>query len=91
MTWSTDQKSKAKHLERAHIATEIIIKNYLYGPFDLEVTHNPKTDTATYEENNAVTKIKWGKARPLISKKDLLGRTLKLYKKDNNNFVIVID
>ena len=91
LAWSTVQTSRAKHLERAHISAEIVIKNYSYGIYDLEVTHNPKIDTATYGQSNAVTKIKWGEVRPLISKRDLLDRTLKLYKKDSDHFVIVID
>jgi HKD family nuclease len=91
LKWEVDQNSRNKYLERAHIATELIIKNYSYGNFTLEVTHDPRTDTESYLQRNVMTKIKWGKARPLIAKEDLLNRTLKLYKKDGHNFVIVID
>ena len=91
LTWSTDLFSRSNYLERAHIVAEIVIKHYSYGTFSLEVTHDPRTNTESYRQHNVMTKIKWGDARPLISKRDLLDRTLKLYKRDGRNFVIVID
>ncbi len=89
--WGIDPTSKSPHLERASINVELIIKNISYGVFDLEVTHDPRTNTSSYAQRNVMTKIKWGDARSLIAKRDLLDRALKLYKKDGTNFVIVID
>lgn len=89
--WSCNPTSKSPHLERAQINVEIIIKNISYGVFNLEVTHDPKTNTRSYEQRNVMTKIKWGDAKSLIAKRDLLNRTLKLYKKSSTDFAIVID
>ncbi|MBN1379252.1 MAG: phospholipase D family protein [Gammaproteobacteria bacterium] len=89
--WSQDPSSKSPHLERAKINVELIIKNISYGVFNLEITHDPRTNTKSYAQRNVMTKIKWGDARPLIAKRDLLSRTLKLYKKGHSDFVIVID
>lgn len=89
--WGIDPTSRYPHLERARIDVELIIKNISYGVFNLEVTHDPRTNTPSYEQRNVMTKIKWGDARSLIAKRDLLDRTLKLYNKDGTNFVIVID
>jgi HKD family nuclease len=89
--WNTKPSSRSPHLERAIINTEIVIKNLSYGVYALEVTHDPRTNTRSYNQRNVMTKIKWGEARPLIAKRDLLGRTLKLYKKDSTDFSIVID
>ncbi len=89
--WGIDSTSKSPHLERVRIDVEIIIKNISYGTFNLEITHDPRTNTKSYKQSNTMTKIKWGEARSLIAKRDLLGRTLKLYQKDGTNFVIVID
>ena len=91
LTWDTDPDSKYPHLERTTINAELIIKNILYGVYVLEVTHDPRTDTTSYEQRNVMTKIKWGNARSLIAKRDLLDRTLSLYKKGHMDFTIVID
>lgn len=91
LAWSTDPSSRSPHLERARINVELVIKNISYGDYDLEVTHDPRTSTKSYAQRNAMTKIKWGDARSLVAKRDLLGRSLKLYKKDSTDFVIVID
>lgn len=91
LAWNKDPSSRAPHLERAIMNTEIIIKRQSYGRFTLEVTHDPRTDTSSYLQRNVMTKIKWGDARDLIAKRDLLGRTLKLFQVDPVNFLIVIE
>ena len=91
LVWKTDPTSKSPHLERTTIQAEIIIKSVSYGVFDLEVTHDPRTNTKSYQQRNVMTKIKWGETRSLIAKKDLLDRTLRLYKKNSTAFSIVID
>lgn len=89
LEWQNKQKSP--HLERAVGKFEIIIKGSNYGEFLLEVTHDPRTDTPSYRQNNVMTKIKWGESKKLIAKEDLLKRFMKIYKKSNNSFLIVID
>ena len=91
LNWSTNPGSRSPHLERATINAEIVIKNLSYGIYELEVTHDPRTNTRSYEQRNVMTKIKWGDARSLIAKRDLLDRTLRLYKKNSTDFMIVID
>lgn len=91
LAWGTDPNSRYPHLERATINAELIIKNILYGVYILEVTHDPRTDTKSYEQRNVMTSIKWGDARSIIAKRDLLDRTLSLYKKGPADFTIVID
>lgn len=91
LDWHTNVDSKSPYLERAIINAELVIKNNSYGIFKLEVTHDPRTNTKSYRQHNAMTKIKWGDTRHLIAKRDLLRRTLRIYKKDIVDFVIVID
>ena len=91
LTWNRNPSSRSPHLDRATINAELIIKNISYGVFDLEVTHNPRLNTKTHDQRNAMTKLKWGSAISFIRKRDLLGRTLKLYKKNPTDFAIVID
>ncbi|MFQ5452391.1 MAG: phospholipase D family protein, partial [Candidatus Paceibacterota bacterium] len=91
LAWNTDPGSRSPYLERARINAEIVIKNISYAVYNLEVTHDPRTNTPSYEQRNVMTKIKWGDARPLIARRDLLDRTLKLYRKNSTEFEIVID
>lgn len=91
LTWKIDPGSRSPHLERTTINAEMVIKNLSYGVYELEVTHDPRTHTKSYEQRNTMTKIKWGDARSLIAKRDLLDRTLRIYKKDSTDFMIVID
>jgi hypothetical protein len=59
----------------------------------LKLSHNTKTDTASYAQNNAMTQVHWGNALALVAKEDLLGRTMYLYRKDTDppEFQIEID
>ncbi|RXK89564.1 hypothetical protein EST62_00015 [Chlorobaculum sp. 24CR] len=91
LEWRKEYKSRNSHLERAIINAEIVIKNLSYGEFKMEVTHDPRTDTKSYMQRNVMTKIKWGEARGLIASRDLLGRTLRFFKKNATDFMIVID
>ncbi|MHC4122713.1 MAG: phospholipase D family protein, partial [Planctomycetota bacterium] len=91
LDWNTDLSSRNIYLERAYITAEILIKNLSYGTYNLEVTHDPRTNTESYQQHNVMTKIKWGQARTLIAQRDLLRRTMKLYKKSGRSFVIIID
>ena len=91
LNWQTNPESRSPHLEHATINAEIMIKNISYGIYELEVTHNPETNTRSYKQGNATTKIKWSEARSLIANRDLLDRTLRLFKKNSTDFVMVID
>lgn len=91
LSWQITSGSAHAHLERTRIDVEIVIKGVSYGAYELEVTHDPRTNTSSYNQKNAMTKIKWGAARQIIARRDLLGCTLKLYKKSSNQFAISID
>ena len=91
LQWKTDPDSLSPQLERSEIEVEIVIRNLSYGTFELEVTHDPRTDTASYKQGNVTTKIKWGNARQLVSKEDLLGGTMRLYRKGPRNFIMEIE
>ena len=79
--------------ERAIAKCELIIKGVNYGTFELELGHDTRTNTRSYEQHNMMTDIKWGEATKYIAKRDLLDRVLYLYRKDSTppEFVIEID
>jgi hypothetical protein len=91
LTWVPD--SMKPHLGRATAEFELVIKNLNYGKFKLRLTHNTKTTTASYRQNNAMTQVHWDDAKDLVGKRDLLGRTMYLYRKDTKppEFQIEID
>ncbi len=89
--WEQDPTESRKHLERAFVKFEIVVKNVSYGVFTLKLTHNTRTTTQTYQQGNAMTQVHWGEAKSLIAKEDLLGRLLSLYKISGGNYFIVID
>lgn len=88
--WGTDAGSRAPHLERCHVNFEIVINGVTLGNYNLEVTHDPRTNTSSYIQRNAMTKLKWGSALTLVQDRSLLGLTLKIYK-SANLYRLVID
>jgi HKD family nuclease len=91
LTWTPDPKRP--HLERARASFELLIKNLNYGKFVLQLTHNTDRTSRSYQQNNAMTQLHWGLALPAVARRDLLGRTMYLYRRDTNppEFLIEID
>lgn len=93
LDWVADTAPKTAHIERAEVRIRLIIKDVDYGLHTLELSHNTKTDTKSYEQRNSMTQLHWGAARPLIAHEDLLDRILKLYRATANPklFTLEID
>lgn len=69
-----------------------MIKNCNYGTYDLIISHDPRTDTKTFMQNNSVTSIHWGQAKDIVAKEELRGLIFRLYAKDENGvYTITID
>lgn len=93
LNWQNDSKKRYSHLERTTAKFNVIVEGKRKGIFELKLTHNSKTDTKTYKQNNSMTSISWGEAKALIAKKDLIGKTVKLYHQSgtDDQFVLVFD
>ena len=78
LPWSIDPN--LTHYERVEAKFRIVIRNVDYGVFNLQLSHNTRTDTRAYAQKNSMTQLHWGEARNLIAKEDLLDRTMYLYK-----------
>lgn len=91
LAWAPD-KSRPTTL-RATAKFELIIKNVSRGVFDLSLSHKTDTKSKSYKQSNFMTQIHWGEAKALIAKRDLLKRTLYLYRKDGTppEFMMEID
>ena len=91
LTWKL--KNNSSHLEEASTKFGLIIKGAIYGEFDLRITHNTNTQSTMYKQRNAMTRLSWGPMREHVARRDLLGRTLSLYRNatEPTRFVIEID
>lgn len=91
LNWQSDPKIAGKELAEANF--QIVIRDVDYGVHRLIVTNDMRTNTKSYEQKQPMSAIRWGAARSLISKEDLLDRTMLLYRdnSDTESFVIEID
>jgi len=90
LNWTPDPVPSRQHLLRAEADFEIIINGISNGVFTLRVTHNSLTNTATYRQNNAMTQVHWGPARPVISQPGLLDKHMSLYHLGGRNYQMTI-
>jgi HKD family nuclease len=88
LSWNT----RSVTVDEAFAKFHLIIKGLSYGEYDLAIRFT-KTKVATYNQNNAVTRLSWGPVRTFIARPDLVGRTLALFrdKADPTRFVLEID
>jgi hypothetical protein len=94
LPWVTGSTPATAHIERATAFFHIIIEDIHYGVFPLILSHNTKTDTKTYAQNNSMTSLSWGKVKNLIAKEKLIGKTANLYRdpnSENNEFTLKIE
>jgi HKD family nuclease len=91
LAWTTDPPPKK--WERAQAKFELVIKNLNYGMFNLKLSHFTDEKSKSYLQNNFMTQLHWGDAKKYVAERDLLGRTLYLYRRDTMppEFTIEID
>ena len=80
-------------VEEAEARFQLIIKGIYYGEFPLQIRHSTDTNSRTYQQRNAMTRLSWGPIREYVARPDLIGRTLSLYRDeaDQGRFVLEID
>jgi HKD family nuclease len=89
LTWSR----KSATVDEAHAKFQLVVKGVSYGEFDLRIAHTTSTNTKSYKQRNAMTRLSWGPVREYVARPDLIGRRLSLYRDDANpkKFVLEID
>jgi HKD family nuclease len=91
LKWTLDKNPQTSHLERAEATFNIVIGGKPSGNFKLTLTHNPRTNTRSYEQKNSMTQVSWGEAKKVIAKDKLIGKTAKLFKtKKKGEFTLEI-
>lgn len=91
LNWENDSQANLSHLQRVKTDFELIIKGVSYGVFNLQLTHDTRTNSATYKQRNGMTHIHWGETRIFIARRDLLNCIFKLYKPINIEDRYIID
>lgn len=93
LKWIRDKDPKTSHLERASALFKIIIDGKGVGDYELTLTHNTKTDTKSYKQKNSMTQISWGKAKKVIAKDGLIGKSASLFKNTGkmDEFTLIIE
>ncbi|MFA9193076.1 phospholipase D family protein [Flavobacterium sp. FBOR7N2.3] len=80
LEWEFDTTAGKTHLERATAQIRFVINGTDYGIYPIIITHNPRTDTASYKQKNSMTHLSWGETKNLIAQDDLIGKSATLYK-----------
>lgn len=81
------------NVEESSAKFGLIIKGVDYGEFELKISHSTNTESKSYKQRNAMTRLRWGPMRKHIEREELIGRTLSLYRNvtDSERFVVEID
>ena len=89
LSWMTRSATVAE----AYGKFQLIVKGISYGEFDLVIRHTTSSTSRAYLQKNAMTRLSWGPMRDYITRPDLIGRGLALYrdKVDAKCFVLEID
>ncbi len=93
LDWKPDAAPARAHLHRAWATFRVIIKNLDYGEYQMKLTHNTLDTEKIRKARNSKTQLHWGKVKPLVAHRDLLGSTLRLFREtdDPTRFTLEID
>ena len=89
-SWKT---TKTPTVDEAFAKFGLLVKGVEHGEFDLRIGHTTSTTSKTYLQRNAMTRLSWGSMKEFVARKDLIDRTMSLYRhaSDDSRFVIEID
>jgi len=90
---SLDWSPSTSTVDEAFARFQIVIRDVDYGTFDLRIAHTTSTNTRSYEQRNAMTRLSWGLARDHVANPTLIGGRLSLYRDKANpkRFLLEID
>lgn len=79
--------SRHSTVEEAYARFRLIVKGIERGEFQLRIGHTTSTTTKSYLQRNAMTRMSWGRTKEFVARRDLVGRTMTLYrdKADRND------
>jgi len=71
---------RSETVDEASAEFVLIVKGVNHGTHQLWIRHTNSTDSTAYEQRNAMSRLSWGTAKDFIQRRDLIGRTLSLYR-----------
>jgi HKD family nuclease len=85
--------TSSKTVDESYANFQLLIKGVNYGEFKLRIGHTTSTDTKSYKQRNAMTRLSWGPIRKHIAKEQYIDRTVSLYRDSNDpqHFLIELD
>jgi hypothetical protein len=88
-----DWKPRRATVDEAFAKFQLVLKGINYGEFDLAIHHTTSMTSKAYKQHNAMTRLSWGPTREFVARRELLGRTLAVYrdKADATRFLLEID
>ena len=89
--WEKDARNSNYEVAEADFV--LVIKGLNYGMHRLVLKHKTDTESESYKQRNSMTSIRWGSVSAFVKKRDLLGRTMSLYRNSElpPKFLIEID
>lgn len=86
-------KPRTETTEEAYAKFHLVLRGVSYGEFDLAIRHTTSKDSASYRQNNAMTRLSWGAIAEYVGQEDLIGRTLSLSRDmgDPERYMLEID
>ncbi len=93
LPWIKDSSAKTAHLERASAFFTFIIQGKNVGRYSMRLTHNTDKNSTSYKQANSMTSISWGPVKKFIAKDNLIGKSARLFRSDDNSdeFTLVIE
>jgi HKD family nuclease len=91
LDWTISPRYKTTQQATANF--RVTISGLNYGEFAIVVTHSIGKGLVTTTQGNALSRLRWGKVKPLIARKELLVRTASIFrdKADYKRFLLDID
>lgn len=83
--WREERNGKG---QETYIKVNLVIDGNDYGTYSLKVTHEIQREAS---QDNVTTVVHWGDAILQIQQNNVIGKDLKLLRKENNEFEINIE
>ena len=84
---------KGPTVDEAEGSFDLVLKGVFHGTYDLKIRHTTSTNTRSYQQFNAMTRLSWGAIAQFVKQPSLVGGTMALYRDraDPTHFMIEID
>lgn len=80
LEWIADANPKTAHIERSSAFFQLIVQGNNHGIFELFLNHDTNQDSKSYKQSQPMTNVRWGSAKKIIAKSELIGLSAKLYR-----------